>query len=109
MGAHSACDTRQELIMKLILLFVIFAAAMVAEAKPYGGYHYGKRSADAEPRYGGYHGKREAEPYYGGYHGKRSADAEPGYYGYHGKRSADAEPGYYGSHGKREAEPYYGG
>merc|ERR1712117_496024 len=102
MGAHSACDTHQELIMKLILLFVIFAAAMVAEAKPYGYGWHGKRSADAEPYYGGgYHGKREAEPYgYGGYgwHGKRSADAEP-YYGggYHGKREADAEP-YYGGY-----------
>merc|ERR1712117_447923 len=103
MGAHSACDTPKELNMKLILLFVVFAAAMVAEAKPYG-YHYGKRSADAEPGY--YHGKREAEPYgYGGYHyGKR--EAEPGYGYYYGKRSADAEPRY-GYYGKREAEPGY--
>ena len=68
--------------MKLILLLVIFAAAMVAEAKPYGGYHYGKRSADAEPRYGHY-GKREAEPGYGYYYGKRSAEPYYGY-GYYG-------------------------
>ena len=81
--------------MKLILLFVIFAAAMVAEAKPYGYGHYGKRSADAEPRYGGYHGKREAEPYGYGHYGKRSADAEPRYgYGYYGKRSAEPYYGY---------------
>merc|ERR1711872_721645 len=83
----------------------------------YGGYWYGKRSADAEPApnadakaepWYGYYGW----PHYGGYYyGKRSADAESapnadakadpwyGYYGwpYHGgywygKRSADAEP-----------------
>merc|ERR1711862_492693 len=72
----------------------------------------GKRSAEAEPYYGGYG--------YGGYYGKRSAEAEPyygwgGYGGYgYGKRSADAYYGggygYGGYYGKRsaDAEAYYG-
>merc|ERR1711862_821837 len=54
----------------------------------YGGYYYGKRSADSEPTpaadakaepwyYGGY-GYGYAWPHYGGYYyGKRSADSEP--------------------------------
>jgi len=87
------------------------AAHFAAKGWPlvgYGGYLYGKRSADAE-----------AKPYYAlgygglgygyGYYGKRSAEAEAkpyyalgygglGYgYGYYGKRSAEAE-----------AKPYYG-
>jgi len=87
------------------------AAHFAAKGWPlvgYGGYLYGKRSAEAE-----------AKPYYAlgygglgygyGYYGKRSAEAEAkpyyalgygglGYgYGYYGKRSAEAE-----------AKPYYG-
>jgi len=89
----------------------------LAYAAPHYGTYYGKRSADAEPGYGGYgyggrsygrYGKREAEPGYGGYgyggrsygrYGKR--EAEPGYGGYgYGGRSY----GSYGRYGKREAE-----
>jgi len=68
------------------------------------GYHYGKRSADAEAQpeadaeagyYGGYYGHR-AYGYGLGYYGHRAYGyGYPAYagYGYHyGKRSADAEP-----------------
>merc|ERR1712025_440109 len=57
----------------------------------YQGYHYGKRSADAEPGYLGHYGYGHGYGYgyphaYHGYHpiGKRSADAEPGYFGHYG-------------------------
>merc|ERR1711976_20539 len=67
----------------------------------YGGYYYGKRSADAEPE-----AKAEADPalLYGAYGypyagvsgyrygGYRTYGAYPYSYGYYGKRSADAEP-----------------
>merc|ERR1711878_268595 len=59
---------------------------------PYGGYYYGKRSADAEPE-----AKADADPYllYGGYYGHLGYGYGYGYpyrYGYYGKRSADADP-----------------
>merc|ERR1739838_291790 len=72
----------------------------------YGGYYYGKRSADAEPEaeadadaYYGYYGY--ARPYaygaYGAGYGYRYG-AYPYASAYYGKRSADAEP-------KAEADP----
>merc|ERR1719507_900083 len=117
--------------MKLILLFVIFAAVMVAEAKPNYGKReaepvnvpfttvrppgpFGKREAEAKPYYGYGWGKRSAEPYGYGWYGKREAEPGYGWYGkreaephYHGKRSAEPY-GYGGWYGKREAEPGYG-
>merc|ERR1711948_89272 len=82
----------------------------------YTGYHYGKRSADAEP-------KADADPYvlysglgYAGHYGYGLGYAGYGYSspavysGFHyGKRSADAEPeadAYYGYYGY--ARPYGG-
>merc|ERR1712000_98274 len=60
---------------------------------PYGGYYYGKRSADAEPE-----AKADADPYllYGGYYGHGLGYGYgygyPYRYGYYGKREAEAEP-----------------
>merc|ERR1711976_271469 len=64
----------------------------------YGGYYYGKRSADAEPE-----ADAEADPSllygaygyglpYSGVYGYRAYGAYPYAYTYYGKRSADAEP-----------------
>merc|ERR1712007_369913 len=79
---------------------------------PYGGYYYGKRSAEAEPAPAPTaDAKAEADPWYGyyghgyglGYYGYGLGyyGGLYGHYGYYGKRSAEADPyllygGYYG-------------
>merc|ERR1719237_143722 len=105
-------------------LFAVLALASVAFAEPeaeadpallygtysYGGYYYGKRSAEAEPEaeadpallYNAYgYGLPYAGAYgaYGAYgYGHRTYGAYPYASAYYGKRSADAEP-------KAEADP----
>merc|ERR1712106_32902 len=74
----------------------------------YGGYGYGhgygKRSADAEPGYGGYGGVAY-HPYGGSSSVYRTTQGLTGHYGGYGyghgygKRSAEAEPGYGYGHG----------
>merc|ERR1711974_328644 len=60
----------------------------------YGGYYYGKRSAEAEPAPAPTaDAKAEADPWLGYYgYGLGYYGGLYGHYGYYGKRSAEAEP-----------------